>query len=452
MESPRFLTVAALTKYLKMKFERDPHLQQIYVKGEISNFKYHSRGHMYFTLKDEYSRISAVMFQTANRTLAFTPKDGMKVLLEGNVAVYEANGSYQLYVKSMQPDGIGALYLAYEQLKEKLKEEGLFDHKWKKEIPKIPKHIGVITSPTGAAIRDILITLQRRYPLVKITVFPTLVQGENAGDSVVSSIRKANEFTDIDTIIAGRGGGSIEELWAFNEEKVARAIFESRIPIISAVGHETDTTIADFVADLRAATPTAAAEQAVPNMIELQREILQYQQRLILTIENQVDKNNTRLSRMKNSFVFTNPRRLSEPKEEQFDRLFERFKSTVSNYQKEKKSNVNSLTQRMLLVHPNNQWKLSKQSFTTLKKELQKEFSLLLQDKIKQHHLAVTKLQMLSPLLIMSKGYSIAYDEENEVITSVKSVKQDEIITLQMNDGSVKTKVLEINTRGEKEW
>lgn len=251
----KYLTVTAVTKYIKRKMDTDPHLKQILIKGEISNFKQHSRGHMYMTIKDSQTKIQAVMFAGNNRFLKFKPENGMNVLIKGEISVYEAYGQYQLYINQMEPDGIGSLYLAFEQLKEKLQKKGYFDPSIKKNIPLYPEHIGVITSPTGAAIRDIITTLRRRYPIVKITVIPVLVQGPNSPYSIKLAIEKANEIGGFDTLIVGRGGGSIEELWSFNEEIVAEAIYRSKIPIISAVGHETDVTISDFVADLRAPTP-----------------------------------------------------------------------------------------------------------------------------------------------------------------------------------------------------
>lgn len=247
-----YVTVSALTKYIKRKFDVDPHLEDIWIKGELSNVKIHTRGHIYFTLKDEHARMQAVMFQRQSSRLAFKPEDGMKVIVRGGISVYEPSGSYQLYAKEMQPDGVGALYLAYEELKKKLAGEGLFDDRHKQAIPAFPATIGVVTSPTGAAVRDVITTLKRRYPLVKVIVLPALVQGENASRSIVKRIEEANAQKMCDVLIVGRGGGSIEELWAFNEEIVARAIFASAIPVISAVGHETDFTISDFVADIEA--------------------------------------------------------------------------------------------------------------------------------------------------------------------------------------------------------
>ena len=265
----RVLSVKDLNRYIRMKMEGDSRLSDVWIRGEISNFTHHSSGHMYFTLKDEGSRIRAIMFATHNQRLPFIPKEGSRVIARGNVSVYERDGQYQFYAVQMQPDGIGSLYLAYEQLKSKLEEEGLFAAERKRPLPRYPKTIGVITSPTGAAVRDIMITIRRRYPQARAILYPVLVQGKGAAPSIVKAIRTMNDMAEADVLIVGRGGGSLEELWAFNEEIVARAIYQSDIPVISAVGHETDFTIADFVADLRAATPTAAAELAVPSSAEL---------------------------------------------------------------------------------------------------------------------------------------------------------------------------------------
>ncbi len=288
----RYLTVNALTKYIKRKFDADPHLQDCYVKGEISNFKQHSSGHMYFTLKDDKSRLTAVMFARENRHIKFEPENGMQVLIRGDLTVYEQTGQYQIYIKEMKPDGIGELFLAYEQLKEKLTKEGLFSQEYKKALPRYPNTVGIITSPTGAAIRDILTTIKRRYPIANIILLPALVQGDQAAPSIANAISQANDNGNIDVLIVGRGGGSIEELWAFNEEIVARAIFSSKIPIISAVGHETDFTIADFVADLRAPTPTAAAELAVPHIDELIERILNRKTRLLRSMKEKINTRN----------------------------------------------------------------------------------------------------------------------------------------------------------------
>ena len=265
MNKDKYLTVGALTRYIKYKIDSDEHLKTVFLKGEISNFKMHSTGHMYFSIKDETSKINAIMFARDAKNVTFEPQEGTKVLVVGRISVYESTGNYQIYVSEMLEDGVGNLYIAFEKLKEKLSKEGLFEEIHKKKIPKIPRKIGIITAPTGAAIKDILSTIKRRFPICETILFPSLVQGENASVDIVKKLKIANTY-DLDVIILGRGGGSIEDLWPFNEEIVAREIFASRIPIISAVGHEVDFTIADFVADLRAPTPTGAAEMARPHL------------------------------------------------------------------------------------------------------------------------------------------------------------------------------------------
>jgi len=284
----KYLTVSAITRYLKAKFDIDENLKNVFIKGEISNFKAHTSGHLYFSLKDEGSKINAIMFKTNSSKLTFTPADGTKVLITGRISVYEAAGNYQIYVDDMIEDGIGNLYIAFEKLKKELEKEGLFNKNHKLQIPKFPKRVGVITASTGAAVRDIITTIKRRFPICEIILFPTLVQGENAKEDIVKNIKKAEDY-DLDVLIIGRGGGSIEDLWAFNEEIVARAIYDSKIPTISAVGHEVDFTISDFVSDLRAPTPTAAAELAVPNLMDLQNHINQLNIRLNESINKKVN-------------------------------------------------------------------------------------------------------------------------------------------------------------------
>ena len=302
----KYITISDLNRYIKAKFDIDSNLNNVYLKGEISNFKHHTRGHFYFTLKDENSRIAAVMFNFNASKVTFEPEDGMKVLVSGHISVYEATGSYQIYVNTMEVDGIGNLYLEFEKLKKKLASEGLFNSEHKKQIPKYPKTIGIITAPTGAAIRDILSTIKRRYPIAKTILFPALVQGDGAKESVTRQLKKAQEY-DLDVIICGRGGGSIEDLWCFNEEMVARAIYESKIPVISAVGHEIDFTIADFVADLRAPTPTGAAEMAVPNIVDLNNLFNQLKIRATKAIQNKITVNNNHLEAITSKQILKNP-------------------------------------------------------------------------------------------------------------------------------------------------
>ena len=324
----KYISVTQLTKYIKYKIDNDINLNEVFLKGEISNFKAHSRGHYYFTIKDEGSRISAVMFANNTKKLKFLPTDGMKVLVTGKISVFEANGSYQIYVNDMLEDGVGNLYIAYEQLKKKLEEEGLFDKSHKKPIPKIPNRVGVITAPTGAAIKDIISTIKRRWPLSEIILLPALVQGEEAHSTIVEQIKKSEDY-NLDTLIVGRGGGSIEDLWPFNEEDVAKAIYECPIPTISAVGHEVDFTIADFVADLRAPTPTGAAEMAVPQISDVINYIDQINIRLNKSLLNKININKKHLDEIKKHYIFTNPITIYESKELIFDNLVERLRFSL---------------------------------------------------------------------------------------------------------------------------
>lgn len=437
MKEQRHLTVFALTKYIKRKFDADPHLQGIYVKGEISNFKQHSSGHMYFTLKDEKARILAVMFSSFSRSMKFLPENGMKVLIKGDITVYEPGGQYQIYVKEMSPEGIGDLFLAYEQLKERLEKEGLFSYQYKKELPKFPQTVGVITSPTGAAIRDIITTIKRRFPITNILIFPALVQGEQGASSVVKSIEAANRNKKIDVLIVGRGGGSIEELWNFNEEAVARAIFASEIPIISAVGHETDFTIADFVADMRAPTPTAAAELAVPHIDDLMEKVLNRQARLIRAMKEKVSSQQDRYNRLKKSYAFRYPRRLYEQKLEQVDRLTELLVRNASKLSVTKSEQHLQLTKRLERSHPEELLGISKENHFRMTKRLDRSMTGILSEKQKEFSAVIATLEALSPLRIMERGYSLAYSEDGKLIKKTSQVKKDDAIRVQLPDGQI---------------
>ena len=301
-----YRTITEINNYIKTILDNNSFLNVVYLKGEISNFKNHTRGHLYFTLKDDESRISAVMFYNNASKLNFKPEDGMNVLIKGRISSYPAQGTYQIYVDTMDLDGIGNLYIEFEKLKEKLFKEGLFDKDHKKEIPKYPQKIGIVTAPTGAAVRDIMSTIKRRYPICETILFPSLVQGENAASDIVRQIKRADLY-NLDILIVGRGGGSIEDLWAFNEEIVAKAIYEANTPIISAVGHEPDFTISDFVADLRAPTPTGAAEMAVPTILEINTLINQYKLRLNKNIKNLVNNKFIKFKNLENSRILKNP-------------------------------------------------------------------------------------------------------------------------------------------------
>lgn len=413
----KYISVTQLTRYIKYKIDNDVNLNEVFLKGEISNFKAHSRGHYYFTLKDEGSRINAIMFSSATRNVKFIPQDGMKVLVTGKISVFEATGQYQIYVNEMLEDGIGNLYIAYEQLKKKLQEEGLFDEKYKKPIPKIPNRVGVVTAPTGAAIKDIISTIKRRWPLTEIYLFPALVQGEDAKEDIVRQIKRADEY-NLDTLIVGRGGGSIEDLWAFNEEIVARAIFECKTPVISAVGHEIDFTIADFVADLRAPTPTGAAEMAVPQLSDVTKYLNQINIRLNNTISNKINQNKRKLNDLMTSNVFKNPMIIYQTKEMIFDNLFERLRHSTINL-------VNIKSKKLLEV---------KSSY------ILKSPYKLLDNKANKYLNLVSKLETLSPLLTLQRGYTMT-KVNGKVISSSKSIKKGDSIEVNFKDGKVDAEV-----------
>ncbi|MCT2537515.1 exodeoxyribonuclease VII large subunit [Aquibacillus koreensis] len=448
----KYLTVTALTRYMKRKFEMDSHLKEVWLKGEISNFKHHSRGHMYFTIKDDYSRIQAVMFAGNNRNLKFRPENGMNVLLKGEINIYEPQGQYQLYIQQMEPDGIGALYLAYEQLKEKLAAEGLFDPLRKKSIPVYPKHIGVITSPTGAAVRDIITTIRRRFPIVQVTIIPALVQGDQAPKSIVKAIQFANQSPNFDVLIVGRGGGSIEELWSFNEEIVARSIAQSHIPIISAVGHETDFTISDLVADIRAATPTGAAEIAVPSQQELIEKVHHLERSLKRVINDQIVRNKERLNKMKKSYAFRYPEQLIKQKEQQLDKNVDRLGRGIAQLQDQRRSSYTYLQKRLIQQHPDKQVKQLNNHLQQLLTRHHRSFQSIFRDHDKRFGTMIDKLSLLNPLNTMKRGYSISYTDEGKVISSITSVQPGDKMTVKVVDGSLDCQVwgIEEETNNDK--
>ncbi|KGX90912.1 exodeoxyribonuclease VII large subunit [Pontibacillus halophilus JSM 076056 = DSM 19796] len=439
----RYLTVTALTKYIKRKFETDQHLREVWLRAEISNFKQHSRGHMYLTLKDQTSRVSAVMFSGNNKHLKFTPENGMNVLVKGEISVYEPVGQYQLYIRQMEPDGVGALYLAYEELKKKLSGEGLFEEARKKPIPKYPNHIAIITSPTGAAIRDIITTIKRRYPLVKLSVLPVSVQGPHAAPSVVKAIQHANELDGIDVIITGRGGGSIEELWAFNEESVARSIANSEVPIISAVGHETDYTISDFVADLRAPTPTGAAEMAVPSREEVQQHVQSLKRYLHRVVHTEINQSRQRLQAMQRSYAFRYPAKLMQQKEQDLDRLMEHLQRNVNMSLERKQEKVGNLIQRLSQQHPERQIELSKVNVQQLTTRNQRAMKQELGSQQQAFGQLLNKLNLLNPLEIMQRGYAIPFTSDGSVVKTVQDVQPGDSVQVRLKDG-----VLDAEVRG----
>lgn len=447
----QYLTVTALTKYIKRKFDTDPHLNQVFVRGEISNFKLHSRGHMYLTIKDDQTRIQAVMFAGNNRSLKFVPENGMKVLITGDIGVFEPYGQYQLYIQQMEPDGIGALYLAFEQLKERLAKQGYFDPEHKKVIPAFPRHIGVITSPTGAAVRDILTTIKRRYPIVNLTVIPVLVQGVNAAESIVNGIELANKRSDIDVLIAGRGGGSIEDLWAFNEEIVAMAIYQSDIPIITGVGHETDTTISDFVSDLRAPTPTSAAELAVPSQIELKEKLIKIDRSLTRAITKLLYTSSQEIRRINQSYAFRYPGQLVKQKEQVLDKQVDRLNKALQFSIKKKDDMLMNNKKRLISQRPERHIKSLNKQINQLQKQIKIQIEQITEQKSTQIVNVIDKLSLLNPLEIMKRGYAIAYDQEGEIIKSGTQTKKDNLIHVKLLNEILACRIEDIRKDGTDE-
>lgn len=417
-DSSKYLTVTALTRYIKYKIDSDEHLRQVFLRGEISNFKSHTTGHLYFSLKDETSKINAIMFNTNAKKIEFKPADGMKVLIVGRISVYEATGNYQIYVDEMIQDGVGNLYLEFEKLKKKLAEEGLFDKSKKKSIPLFPEKIGIVTAPTGAAIKDILSTIKRRYPVCKTYLFPSLVQGEFAKDDIVKKIKLAQTY-DLDVLIVGRGGGSIEDLWPFNEEVVARAIFDCKIPVISAVGHEIDFTIADFVADLRAPTPTGAAELAVPNIFDVIKQINNFKIRLNENINTKINYQKLKLDSIKSSFVIKNPMLMYENKKQKIDQLFENLNKNIFINVSKKRMELDNIKNHYILKNPIVLYEKKKDYLSNL----------------------IQKLELVNPLNILKKGYTLTYVED-KLIKNIKDVKIDDTIKIRLSDGFIISKVI----------
>lgn len=415
-----YLGISEINNYIKNLIDKDYFLNKVYIKGEISNFKNHTRGHLYFTLKDDNSRINAVMFASSAKSLDFVPQDGNQVLIEGRISCYPASGSYQIYVEKMSLDGIGRLFIEYEKLKKKLAAEGLFNKEHKKMIPKYPMKVGVITADTGAAIKDIVSTIKRRFPICQVILFPSLVQGPDAKYNIVSQIQKADSF-NLDTIIVGRGGGSIEDLWAFNEEMVARAIYDCKTPIISAVGHEIDFTIADFVADLRAPTPTGAAEMCVPTIMDTQILINNLVIRCTKNIKNMVNQKFIMLERFKRSYILKNPYSMYEIKEQKLDTLIDNLKNNMENIVVKKTHLYENVMSSYVFTNP----------------------SMLIDKSANKLDMLIKSLSLLNPLSILDKGYSIV-KHNDKVINNIKGLKQGDEIDISFAKGNISAKVMEV--------
>ena len=412
-----YITVSKITDYVARLIGSDSNLKHVFIKGELSNVNLYRSGHLYFTLKDENSQIKGVMFN-ARRRLKFKPEDGMKVLIEGKIEVYKKNGVYQLYASEISKDGIGDLHRKYEELKEKLNKEGLFDQAHKKKIPNFPKRIGVVTAANGAAIRDIIITIKRRWPLCEVILFPSLVQGENAAQNIVYQINNADKF-DLDTLIVGRGGGSIEDLWSFNEEIVARAIYNCKTPVISAVGHEIDYTIADFVADLRAATPTAAAEIAVPPYGEIKNGVNQLNSRANLAVNKIFNENKNKLDNIISKRLFISPGEIYAPKEMMLDGVINRLQHSSESLVIKNQNRLNLVKNSNIFKNPQEIIKNQKENYL----------------------LQLSKLEILNPLNTLKRGYTLA-KSDGKVISSAKQLKSGDNLEVEFEDGNVNTKVI----------
>jgi len=438
MNGIHVLTVTELNRYIRLKLDADARLQDVWIRGEISNFTHHSSGHLYFTLKDEGGRVKCVMFARQSQRLKFLPSDGMNVIARGAVSVYERDGQYQFYVNQMQPDGLGSLYLAFEQLKQRLEAEGLFAAERKKPLPAFPRAIGVITSPTGAAVRDIVTTLKRRFPYASILLYPVLVQGTQAAASIAKAIEDMNRLRAADVLIVGRGGGSLEELWAFNEEIVARSIYASEIPVISAVGHETDYTIADFVADLRAPTPTAAAELAVPHHLEVRRQLENCRQRLRQALERQVQRKRERLARLRQSPALARPRQFLQQPAQRLDRLKEQLVYRVRHRMMQAADSWAKLDKALMKHDPREQAAFARKRVLAARHALAQAMRAMMKVKRQQWLSGMRQLDALSPLKVMQRGYSLVYDEkQNRLIKSIQEVNIGDAVIIRLADGRV---------------
>lgn len=409
-----YLSVSTLTKYLKAKFDRDPYLERVYLTGEISNFR-RRPNHQYFALKDEGAVIQATMWAGQFRKLDFELEEGMKVLAVGRISIYPPSGSYSINIESLVPDGVGALAVKFEQLKKKLTAEGLFEQRWKQTLPQFSKKIAVVTSPSGAVIRDIITTVQRRFPMSQIVLYPTKVQGQGSAEEIAENIRRANERGDFDVMIIGRGGGSIEDLWGFNEEIVVRAIFESRIPIISSVGHETDVTLADFVADGRAATPTAAAELATPNTkVDLINWANEQEKRLFNRLTHLIKIRRERVDKLSQSVVFRQPERLYDGHLQKLDRLCERLSVLTEN----KVANM-------------------KHRYELSAGKLIPTYGKIVEAKKNKTEQLYQSLLLLDISKIKARGFSLVTDEKGKIIKSVSDVKKGQTLDVELTDGKV---------------
>lgn len=438
----KYLSVTAITKYIKYKFDQDPHLLNVFIKGEISNFKRHSSGHLYFALKDDKGVLSAMMFKSSANQLSFNPKEGDQVLVEGRIGVYESRGAYQIYVQSMQLDGVGLLYEKFEALKKELAEKGYFDQEHKLSIPKYPKKIAVLTASTGAAIRDICSTLDKRYPLAEQVLMSTLVQGKGAKDNIINNIKEADSM-GVDVIIVGRGGGSIEDLWSFNEREVVEAIYHCKTPVISAVGHETDTTLSDFVSDVRAATPTQAAVIATPDINALYQLISNARQYLTKHITQSIQQDKHKLKQLSSYYKLKTPSLLYDQETQKLDELQKQLSRNLEQTVTRNNHKLDILQNKLRITPIYNKTFQYRQDFDRLNMLQTQLVNRIISQKRQALTSKLAQLDALSPTQVMLRGYSII-EKDDKIITSKNDLKIDDDITINLKDGKINANVKEI--------
>ena len=442
----KYLSVTTLTKYLKMKFDKDPYLERVYLTGQVSNFRKRPT-HQYFSLKDDHAVIQATIWSGIYQKLGFDLEEGMKINVIGRVQVYEPSGSYSIIIEKAEPDGVGALAIQFEQLKKKLAEEGLFQERFKQALPQFSKRIGVVTSRSGAVIRDIITTVSRRFPGVDILLYPTKVQGDGSAEEIARNIARANQRNNLDLLIIGRGGGSIEDLWAFNEEIVVRAIFESRLPIISSVGHETDVTLADFVADRRAATPTAAAELATPvTKLDVLAHLQNQEKRMATAVRNVLSKKQESFKKCSQSVIFRQPERLYDGYLQRLDQLQLRLKQSLRTRISDNKQIVQARTHRLVQLSPVTKIQRYQDRLGQLDKLLRSQMALVYDAKVAEVKRLSEALLMLDTSRIVARGYAIVKKEES-VVDSVENLKKKDQVTLLMRDGQVELEVKDVKTK-----
>ena len=442
----KYLSVTTLTKYLKMKFDKDPYLERVYLTGQVSNFRKRPT-HQYFSLKDDRAVIQATIWSGIYQKLGFDLEEGMKINVIGRVQIYEPSGSYSIIIEKAEPDGVGALAIQFEQLKKKLAEEGLFQERFKQSLPQFSKKIGVVTSRSGAVIQDIITTVSRRFPGVEIVLYPTKVQGDGAAEEIARNIARANEREDLDVLIIGRGGGSIEDLWAFNEEIVVRSIFESRLPIISSVGHETDVTLADFVADKRAATPTAAAELATPvTKLDLLTYLQNQEKRMTTAVKHTLSKKKEALRNLSQSVIFRQPERLYDGYLQRLDQLQLRLKQGLNAELVRNQQKVQEQVHRLEQSSPISKIQRYQDWIQQLSKLLRSQMAVTYDAKVAEVKRLSEALLMLDTSRIVARGYAIVKKGE-VVVASVKDLKKNDQVSLLMRDGQVELEVRDVKTK-----